>query len=54
MKNNIKNTKRERIIESALLLFAKYGYHGVCMDDVARDAKFAKGTLYNYFFSKED
>ena len=54
MKNNIKNTKRERIIESALLLFAKYGYHGVCMDAVARDAKVAKGTLYNYFLSKED
>jgi len=54
MKNNIKTTKREQIIESALLLFAKYGYHGVCMDDVAREAKVAKGTLYNYFLSKED
>ena len=54
MKNTIKNTKKERIIESAMLLFAKYGYHGVCMDDVAREAKVAKGTLYNYFFSKED
>ena len=54
MKNNVTNRKKEQIMESALLLFARYGYYEVCMDDVANNAIVAKGTIYNYFESKED
>ena len=54
MKNNVTNRKKEQIMESALLLFAKHGYYEVCMDDVANNASVAKGTIYNYFESKED
>ena len=53
-KNTKKSSKRERIIESGMLLFAEHGYHSVSMDDVAQTASVAKGTLYNYFASKED
>lgn len=53
-KNTVKSVKRERIMESGMLLFAKNGYHSVSMDDVARKAQVAKGTLYNYFVSKDD
>ncbi len=37
----------------AMELFSKYPYHQVAMDDIARHAKVAKGTLYYHFKSKE-
>jgi uroporphyrinogen-III synthase len=49
-----KNHKRERIIEAASRLFSENSFHEVMMEDVARMASIAKGTLYNYFASKED
>lgn len=47
------NSKRERILVSALKLFANETYQGVTMDRVAEAAGVAKGTLYLYFPSKE-
>jgi uroporphyrinogen III methyltransferase/synthase len=49
-----KNIKREKIIETAFELFSKKSYHEVMMEDVARFTSVAKGTVYNYFGSKED
>jgi uroporphyrinogen-III synthase/AcrR family transcriptional regulator len=49
-----KNLKRERIIETASKLFSRKGYHAVMMEDVARLTSVAKGTVYNYFSSKEE
>ncbi len=49
-----KNQKRQRIIESAALLFSKKNYHEVMMEDVAKLSSIAKGTVYNYFSSKEE
>lgn len=46
--------KRERIIETASELFSKMSYHEVMMDDVAKLTDVAKGTVYNYFTSKEE
>lgn len=48
------NTKRESILKAASELFACKSYHEVMMDDVARTAGIAKGTLYIYFASKEE
>src|SRR5262250_2981137 len=48
------SSKRERIVESALKLFANESYQAVTMDRVAEAAGVAKGTLYLYFQSKED
>lgn len=53
-RENRKNQKRERIIETAFELFSKKSYHEVMMDDVAKLTSVAKGTVYNYFSSKED
>jgi len=50
---NKKEQKRKRIIESAAKLFSQKGYHEVMMEDVARLSSIAKGTVYNYFESKE-
>ncbi len=46
--------KRERIIDAAIKLFTRLGYHQTKLDEVARQAEIAKGTLYLYFRSKED
>ncbi|HEY4644128.1 MAG TPA: TetR/AcrR family transcriptional regulator [Bacteroidota bacterium] len=48
------SAKRERIIDTACSLFARKDFHTVSMDEVAYRAAIAKGTLYNYFQSKED
>jgi AcrR family transcriptional regulator len=49
-KENIKN----KIIESAISRFSKYGYDKSRMDDIAKTAKLSKGTLYLYFKNKEE
>ena len=49
-----KQIKRERILEAAANLFSQKSYHEVMMEDVAKLTSVAKGTVYNYFSSKED
>jgi len=49
-----KERKREQMLEVAAELFSKKNYHEVMMDDVARLTDVAKGTVYNYFSSKEE
>ncbi len=49
-----KNIKRKKIIESASVLFSRKSYHEVMIEDVAKLSSIAKGTVYNYFPSKED
>lgn len=49
----LKRQRKEIIIDKATELFARKDYYEVMMDDVAHLSKVAKGTLYNYFESKE-
>lgn len=49
-----KNQTRELILDKATELFARKDYYNILMDDVANHSKLAKGTLYNYFTSKEE
>lgn len=46
--------KKEQIIEAARLLFHKYGFKKVSMDEIARESGVTKRTIYSYFSSKED
>lgn len=46
--------KRDEILEAAVRLFSTYGYHKTTMDQIAREAEVAKGTLYWHFSSKKD
>jgi AcrR family transcriptional regulator len=46
--------QRRFIQERAMQVFADHGYHGATMEQVAEAAEVSKGTLYNYFDSKED
>jgi AcrR family transcriptional regulator len=45
---------KKRIIEAAIKVFAKKGYHQAKMTDIAKEVGVSKGTLYQYFKSKED
>ena len=46
--------KRVRILDAAAALFIRQGYVKTSMDEVAREAGVAKGTLYLYFNKKAD
>ncbi len=46
--------KRQRILKAATELFIQHGYRKTSVDDVARDAGVAKGTVYLYFKTKAD
>ena len=58
----IKMTRKERefvarkkdILEAATSLFAKNGYHGTTMSEIAKEAEFSTGSLYNFFKNKEE
>ena len=41
------------ILDAAIKLFRHYGYRRTSMEDIAREAGVAKGTLYLYFDSKD-
>jgi AcrR family transcriptional regulator len=45
---------RDEILAAAVRLFAEKGYHNVSMQEIATEAQFATGTLYNFFPSKEE
>src|SRR5712692_3984566 len=47
------NEKRMRILQAAQSLFIRYGIKRTSIDEVARAADIAKGTLYLYYDSKE-
>jgi TetR/AcrR family transcriptional regulator len=44
---------RSRLLDSALVLFAKHGYDGVAVDEIVARAKANKRMVYHYFGSKE-
>jgi len=46
--------KWETILRSAFTIFTEKGYHSATVSDVAELAKVGKGTVYEYFSSKED
>ena len=45
--------KKELVILSARKLFTLYGYKKVSMDDIAKDSKVTKKTIYTYFKDKD-
>ena len=44
----------DAILAAAARLFERKGYHATGIDDIARSLSIARGTLYQYFSSKED
>ncbi|MCL6495175.1 MAG: TetR/AcrR family transcriptional regulator [Ignavibacterium sp.] len=50
MKNN---DRKFQIIKAADKRFARHGFHKTNMDEIARDIRIGKPTLYYYFESKD-
>jgi AcrR family transcriptional regulator len=48
------SSKSERILESAVHLFAQQGYHATSTREIARRAEVSENTLFRYFTRKED
>ena len=46
--------KRKLLLDAAVRVFAKRGYHGSRVGDIAEEAGIAHGLLYHYFSSKEE
>jgi TetR/AcrR family fatty acid metabolism transcriptional regulator len=46
--------KRKLILDSAIKVFARTGYHGSRVSDIAHEAGIAYGLVYHYFKNKEE
>ena len=44
---------RQRLLKAAAVEFARAGYAGANINTISSAAGFAKGTIYNYFPSKQ-
>jgi AcrR family transcriptional regulator len=51
---DVKETTRERLLTAAAHEFARAGFERASVDAISLAAGYAKGTIYNYFPSKED
>ena len=49
-----KDATRRQIIQVGIELFARHGIEQVTVDQIAQAADIGKGTIYNYFHTKED
>jgi len=45
--------RQAAILDAAVGIFAKKGYRDTTLDEIAITSEFGKGTIYNYFKSKE-
>ena len=45
---------RQELLEAATRVFARRGFHGASVDDVAADAGYTTGAVYSNFDGKED
>jgi AcrR family transcriptional regulator len=46
--------KKRMILDIATGIFSRYGYAKTSLDEIARQARIAKGTVYYYFPNKEE
>lgn len=52
--NNYDYAKFERILNAAIEVIGKKGYHEAKIRDISEIADVAEGTIYNYFTNKKD
>jgi len=45
---------RLQILEAAERVFVRKGYHAATVEEIAQEAEFAVGTIYNFFKGKEE
>lgn len=49
-----KEAKTEALVKAAVAVFARLGFHSSTMSEIAKEAGVGKGTLYEYFATKEE
>jgi len=54
LQNTGKDEVREQLVQVARQVFAKYGYKKTALDDIAKEARRGKSTIYYYFKSKDE
>lgn len=52
--NTGKDEVREHLINSARQVFMRYGFKKTALDDIAKEARKGKSTIYYYFKSKDE
>lgn len=52
-KPDVSEERKNQILDAAMNIFARMGFHAARMDDVAEEAGLSKGALYWYFKSKD-
>lgn len=52
--NSGRDEVREQLVQAARQVFVRYGYKKTALDDIAREARKGKSTIYYYFKSKDD
>ncbi len=50
---DVSEERKSQIVEAAMIVFARSGFHEARMDDIAEEAGLSKGALYWYFDSKD-
>jgi AcrR family transcriptional regulator len=53
-RRNGQEVKRRLLLDAAVRVFARKGYHAARIGDIAEEAGVAYGLLYHYFSSKEE
>ncbi len=54
VESTIRRDKRKLILDAAIRVFARMGYHGARVSDIAAEAGIAYGLVYHYFKNKEE
>ena len=51
---DVSEVRIQQILEAAMAVFARLGFHNARMDDIVTESGLSKGALYWYFKSKDD
>lgn len=54
MSTPLKQKRRKQILDASLEVFIKEGFHSGTVEDIANRADLGKGTIYEYFSSKQN
>ena len=47
------DARRKQISRAAITIFARDGFQGAAVGDIAAEARLSKGSIYRYFTDKE-
>jgi len=50
----IRERTKQSILDAGLRVFARKGFYGATMSEIAIEAKISKGLIYNYFVNKRE